>query len=94
MPMRVITDQTRRQTQQDCLVVLSHWVILCTRSKPAAGPIQSATGCRNLESLASFVGKCRHHHQQRTFDYAKVFSQDIPQAVDIISDILQNSKLE
>ena len=32
--------------------------------------------------------------REQTVYYAKAFRQDVPQAVDIISDILQNSKLE
>lgn len=32
--------------------------------------------------------------REQTVYYAKSFRQDVPKAVDIISDILQNSKLE
>src|ERR1700722_7551843 len=57
------------------------------------------TGRRNQHALELEVENLGAHlnaytSREQTVYYAKSFSKDIPTAVDIISDILQNSKLD
>ncbi|CEH15522.1 mitochondrial processing peptidase beta subunit [Ceraceosorus bombacis] len=57
------------------------------------------TGRRNQHALELEVENLGAHlnaytSREQTVYYAKAFRKDVPQAVDIISDILQNSKLE
>ncbi|KAI9450794.1 Metalloenzyme, LuxS/M16 peptidase-like protein [Lactarius psammicola] len=57
------------------------------------------TGCRSqhalklrLENLSAYLNA--YTLREETIYYTKSFRKDVPQAVDIISDILQNSKLK
>jgi processing peptidase subunit beta len=57
------------------------------------------TGKRNQHNLELEVENLGAHlnaytSREQTVYYAKSFRNDVPKAVDIISDILQNSKLE
>ena len=45
-----------------------------------------------MENLGAHLNA--YTSREQTVYYAKSFRKDVPQAVDIISDILQNSKLE
>jgi mitochondrial-processing peptidase subunit beta len=59
----------------------------------------TGTGKRSQHALEIEVENLGAHlnaytSREQTVYYAKSFSHDVPQAVDIISDILQHSKLE
>lgn len=45
-----------------------------------------------MENLGAHLNA--YTSREQTVYYAKAFDKDVPQAVDILSDILQNSKLE
>jgi len=59
-------------------------------------PLSQGTSKRSQESLELEVENLGAHlnaytSREQTVYYAKIFKKDLPKAVDIISDILQNS---
>lgn len=73
--------------------------LLTVSPLPVSSHRSQGTGKRSQHQLELEVENLGAHlnaytSREQTVYYAKSFRQDVPKAVDIISDILQNSKLE
>ena len=58
------------------------------------GHLNAYTSVRTFLHLSSGEHKPNDHQRENTVYYAKAFNSDVPKSVDILSDILQNSKLD